>query len=89
MYVSTTISRTSMLLALPGAIGPSDYLDRVILTRAFAPVSSGERLLGRCIKEAATVSSFGDPIVEGEVAEESERGERRLVDGDLTNQRQG
>jgi hypothetical protein len=67
------MSRTSMLLARPGAIRLSDYWDRVILTRAFALVSSGERLLGRCIKWAATVSSLGDSIVEGEVADEGER----------------
>src|ERR671911_765693 len=48
--VRATMSRTSMLLARPGAIRLSDYRDRVILTRAFALVSSGERLLGKCIK---------------------------------------
>src|SRR5215207_10609191 len=50
----------------PGAAGchrAFPLLTRVISTRAFAPVPSGARLLRRCIKWAATVSSFGDLIV--------------------------
>ena len=45
MSARMAISRTSMILARPGAIGLSHYSDRVILTRAFAPICSGKRLL--------------------------------------------
>lgn len=41
MYVKTTIVQTSMRRVRLGAIGLSDYWDRVIVAKAFVLVASG------------------------------------------------